>query len=117
MASLLYRLGTFVTSHRRRIQALWLIALLAVGAVAGGFAKGTTDEFRFEVADGGVQLGEAESHEGGDRTGFAEADNSQPRACAAAPRRGQTKRASPAAGPFRCRSPCPGFSRPRRAIA
>ena len=44
--SLLYRLGTYVVTHRRRVQALWLVALLTLGGAAAGLGKGTTDEFR-----------------------------------------------------------------------
>ena len=39
MASLLYRLGTYVVTHRRRVQALWLVALLTLGGAAAGLGN------------------------------------------------------------------------------
>ena len=46
MAVLLYRLGAFAQRRRRTMLALWLLILVAVGALAGAAGGSYEDDFR-----------------------------------------------------------------------
>lgn len=56
MSSTLYRLGQWSFVHRRRVAALWLLVLLAVGAAAATLSTGTSNEFTIPGTESTVAL-------------------------------------------------------------
>lgn len=56
MSSTLYRLGQWSFVHRRRVAAIWLLVLLAVGAAAATLSRGTSNEFTIPGTESTVAL-------------------------------------------------------------